>query len=111
MTSKLATIPGLDLQLITYNKGYVPASTGNFTPYLAADAAVMIASSIAGNGSKTIECSSPDEGAGLEQRGLFALPWEDRQPPRGVNVSVEITAIPVLMNTSAVCYESDVNPA
>lgn len=99
-------IPGLDLTIMGYSAGYVPASSGTFTRFVAADSCVLFSS--AGIMGQTIECSSPDAGAGTEQRGLFTHAWETDEPPRGVRASAELTALPVCQNPSGIVRWTDV---
>ena len=100
-------IPGVELDVQVYRKGYVAA--GTFTPYIGADAVVLYASDMGGEGSYAIECSSPDARAGTAHRGLYVHAWDEEQPPAGVWISMELTALPVLANPDAIAYDSNVS--
>jgi len=100
-------IPGVELDIVPYRKGYIDVD-GDWTYFIGADACVLYSSDMGGSSAHTIECSSPDALAGTAQRGVFVHAWDEVQPPRGVWVSMELTALPVLANPEAICYDSDV---
>jgi hypothetical protein len=104
----ITRLPGVNLDIRVYTRGYVDG-TGTYTPYIPADGVVMLASEIAGTAAWTVECRSNDARAGEAQRGLFLHSWEEDEPPAGVWVSAESTAIPVLGNAAAVVYDEDVS--
>lgn len=106
-SGRVTRIPGLDLDVRVYSKGYIDSS-GDFTPYIANDGAVLLASEIAGEAAWMVECKSNDARVAESQRGLFMHSWEEEEPPAGVWVSAESTAVPVLGNGAAVVYEDDV---
>lgn len=100
-------IPGVELDVIPYRKGYINAA-GNWTYYIGADACVLYSKDMGGPVAHTLECSSPDARAGTAHRGIFVHAWEEEQPPAGVWISMELTALPVLANPAAIVYDSDV---
>ena len=106
-SGQITRIPGVELDVQSYRKGYVTA--GTFTPYIGADAVVLYAKDMGGEGTYTIECSSPDARAGTAQRGVYVHAWDEEQPPAGVWISMELTALPVLANPEAIAYDSDVS--
>ena len=103
----ITRIPAVELDVQVYRKGYVV--DGTFTPYIGADAIVLYASDMGGEATYTIDCSSPDARAGTAHRGTYVHAWDEEQPPAGVWISMELTALPILANPDAIAYDSDVS--
>lgn len=98
----IARIPGLDVDVIGYGAGYVPASTGTFTRFVAANSCVLFPSSPAESGFALKKCSSPDARAGEAHRGMFMHPWTDEEPPASEWVHAEYTGMPICQNPESI---------
>lgn len=106
LSGRITRIPGLDLDIVTYNQGYV--SGGTFYPYVGADEAIMYPSEAAGQLTSTVACHTNDGPAPESQRGVYVVSWMSDEPPRGARVSVEYTGLPIMRAPELVVYDSDV---